>query len=116
MINCNISCATPFDIFSGYESGNISMIDFRTMTEESCYNLGTNLIQFEVHKHLPYCVGLSNELVTFTNENGIINTEIINLNINIKPNSFCLHPNENICALRFSNIIQCNSISNISVY
>jgi len=103
MIGCNISGASPFDIIAGYSSGNISLIDIRTMTEDACYNWGSPIQQFEVHKHLPYGIGLSDSLVSFSSDNGIINPKRIGLSV--VPSSFSLHPNENACSIRIGSKI-----------
>ena len=105
IISCNASGASPFDLIAGYKSGNISLIDMRTMTEDACYNLGSPLKQFDVHKHLPYSVGLGDALVSFSAESGIIEPKIHN--VGKLPDAFALHPNENACAIRVGNTVRC---------
>ena len=105
MISCNASGASPFDLIAGYKSGNVSLIDMRTMTEDACYNLGSPLKQFDVHKHLPYSVGLGDSLVSFSAESGILEPKVHN--VGKLPDAFALHPNENACAIRVGNTVRC---------
>ena len=106
ILSCNASGASPFDLIAGYTSGNVSLIDMRTMTEDACYNIETPLKQFDVHKHLPYSVGLSNDsLISFSAESGILEPKFHRLTK--LPNAFALHPNENSCAVRVGNTVKC---------
>lgn len=104
LISCNASGASPFSLIAGYSSGNVSLFEMRTMTEESSYNMGKGLSHFDVHKHLPYAVGISDSLVSFSSETGVL--EMKKHMVGTVPEAFALHPNENACAIKIDNRVQ----------
>jgi hypothetical protein len=57
LVNCNSSFANPVCLIAGYENGKASMIDMRMMSVMNWLELGHPLVHFEVHQHLPFCVG-----------------------------------------------------------
>lgn len=104
ILSCNASGSAPFSLIAGYKNGNVSLFDMRTMSEEVSYNIECPLKQFDVHKYLPYSVGIADTLVSFSTDSGTL--EMKRHKLNVMPESFALHPNENVCAVRLSNKVQ----------
>jgi hypothetical protein len=79
--------------------------DILTMVEITNISLGSPMKQFSIHRHHPFGLALTNNLISFSFETSILETE---LQIpNIHPDSFWYHQSEATCAKRVGNSISC---------
>lgn len=107
LVNCNCSISMPLLLVSGFENGDLSMVDMRMMTEVGHrYRSGQPMAQFDVNQHLPFAVGLcGQELIAFSYEDEQFEPTVQDLNFT--PDSFCLHLTEASCAVRSGSNLQC---------
>ena len=94
----------PFYLVAGYKKGCVKMFDMRTMTNVATCNLSAPLVEFDVHRRLPFSVGISNnQLLSFSFENSNFTPEEQDM---LNPMSFTLHQSESTCAVRSGSKIQ----------
>lgn len=103
-VGCNVSQSMPLYLVMGSTNGNVSLYDMRMMTEVIKRSVGRKIRQFDVHKHLPFGLGISDALISFSYENGMLNPDLHE--IGFAPNSFSLHQSEPTCAIRTRNKIE----------
>lgn len=98
IIGANSSYAMPFYMMLAKQSGNISMIDMRTMTEITSKVVGKSIKSFDVHKHLPFGLGIiDNSVYSIAFDNGI-NPCIQDFGSTVL--DFTLSTTESTCAIR----------------
>lgn len=102
-IGGNISSPLPYYLVMGSYDGFVSIFDIRNMEIVDEHNYGRNIKLFDVHNQLPFALAISNGLVSFNYENGIIKSDM--QNYNSIPNSFALHKSESTCAINYGNKI-----------
>jgi hypothetical protein len=104
-LSANCSCAMPLYLVTSTKGGVVQMYDTRMMKSVASRNLGTPLKQFDVHKQLPFAVGLTSEIISFSFENGTLTPEQQSIGLGI--DAFALHQNESSCAVRIGNTVKC---------
>ena len=103
-LSANCTCAMPLYLISSTKSGVVQMYDMRMMKSVAKNDLGTPLKQFDVHKQLPFAVGLTQDIVSFSFENGELTPDDQDIGLGI--DAFALHQNESTCAVRFGNTVK----------
>jgi len=104
VLGCNSSSSMPLYLVIGQHSGEVSMIDMRMMTVVVKQNINTKVSLFEVHPQLPFCLALSNDLISFSFENGLLSPK--NIGVSTVPSAFSLHPTESQCVIRYQYKVQ----------
>lgn len=104
LVSCNCTSVHPFNLVSGYRNRKVSAIDLRTMEFIFNERLNSSLTHFEMHRHLPIAIGLTEYLTLFNFEGGKVATEIIQTDT--LPDSFSLHHSDACCVLRYGNSIR----------
>ena len=104
-LSANCSCAMPLYLVTSTKGGVVQMYDTRMMKSVANRNLGAPLKQFDIHKQLPFAVGLTTEVISFSFENGTLTPEEQDIGLGI--DAFALHQNESSCAVRFGNTVKC---------
>ncbi|EAY08655.1 hypothetical protein TVAG_240160 [Trichomonas vaginalis G3] len=104
-LGANCSASMPNALVMATKYGHIKMFDIRVMQMISQRELVMPLKQFEVHRQLPYAVGLTNNsLYSISFEDYELTTEAQD-NMVI-PDAFGLHMSESTCAIRTGNTVK----------
>jgi hypothetical protein len=102
VVGCNASLAMPFYIVAGRSNGSVTMYDLRTLRPVAHAETGKSLRQFEIHKHLPFGVGLGEpSLFTLAFGDGSFSQSTQSTHTVV--HNFSLHSSEPLCAIRCGN-------------
>jgi hypothetical protein len=103
---CNSSLSMPLYLVLGKTTGSVTMFDLRTMTPVMQTSAGTSVRQFQVHKRLPFALGLgekdSSMYALSFHEQAFRQTE---QPFQAPVHSFALHSSEPACAVRSGNCV-----------
>jgi hypothetical protein len=102
VIGCNASMAMPLYIVLGKAGGQVMMFDIRMLTKVAQTDIKKPLKQFEVHRHLPFAMGMSDpSIFTLSFGDGLFTPTAQPFHGTVA--NFCLHPSEPGCAVRAAN-------------
>jgi hypothetical protein len=102
VVGCNASMAMPLYLVFGKASGQVDMFDLRMLTRVAHTDIKRPLRQFEVHRHLPFAMGMSDQSVFALNFGDGKFTPTAPP-FQGTASDFCLHPSEPACAIRAGN-------------
>jgi hypothetical protein len=101
-VGCNASLAMPFYVVAGRANGAVTMYDLRTLRPVAQAEVGKSLRQLEIHKHLPFGLGLGDPaLFTLAFGDGSFSQSTQATHAVVQ--SFSLHSSEPLCAIRSGN-------------
>jgi hypothetical protein len=102
VVGCNVSLAMPFYVLTARATGAVAMYDLRTLARVAQADTGRSLRQFEVHKHLPFGIGLGDPaLFTLSFGDGSLSQTVQPTHAPV--HAFSLHSSEPLCAIRCGN-------------